>query len=611
MRETSERVAARLIGGLAAVMAMACLLTEPAASEPLPPPADQVFTLAVRRTDDAALAIRITAAPGHYLYRDGMLAVLDGRPLPLVLPAGTEKDDPNFGLVEIYHGAVDARLPDAPSAGRLRVSYQGCAEAGICYPPLAKLIDLSTLAIGDPPPRTRARDDIAAAPTVRPAADAASPAAPPAGDADDPTAGLMAGRWVPMLAAFLAFGVLLALTPCVFPMIPILSGMLVRSGEALSPRRGFVLSAVYVLAMAGAYGVLGLAAGWSGANLQAALQTPWAIGLMAAALTALALSMLGLYEIALPVGLATRLGAARGGGGTVAGAALLGFASALVVGPCVTPPLAAAMLYAAQTGEAGKGAAALFMLGLGMGLPLVAVGTFGAHVLPRSGPWLARVKQLFGVVFLAAAAALLTRILPGPAALAVWGVLALAAAVFLGGFDRLAPATPWQRRIGKAGGLAAATYGILLLVGAAGGADDPLRPLAFLAGGRTSDPDAASARTRVASLAAFDRALATQAGGGPVLVSFTADWCTVCRSNEAVMAEPALRARLARLPVIAADVTHYGTDTKALMDRFAVVGPPTLFLVDGAGREIPGTRLVGPFTADEIGRRLARAAGGA
>ncbi|MDC7788706.1 protein-disulfide reductase DsbD [Rhodoplanes sp. TEM] len=608
MRGSSCRVPARLIGCLAGiVVALLGLLAPAATAEPLPPPADEVFTLAARRAPDGVLAIRIAAAPGHYLYRDGMQAVLDGRALPLALPAGTEKDDPNFGLVEIYHDAVEARLADAPAAGRLRVSYQGCAERGICYPPVAKVIDLATLAVSDPPSRMVDGTRVAVAPGGA-AADAQGPASastPSLAPEPDATAGLLAGGWGPMLAAFLLFGVLLALTPCVFPMIPILSGMLVRSGETLSPRRGFVLSASYVIAMAAAYGLLGLAAGWSGANLQAALQTPWALGLMAAALVALALSMFGLFDIALPAGLAARLGGARGGGGSITGAALLGFASALVVGPCVTPPLAAAMLYAAQTGEAGKGAAALFMLGLGMGLPLVAVGTFGARVLPRSGPWLARVKQIFGVVFLAVAASLLTRILPGPAALAVWGVLALAAGVFLGGFDRLGPASEWRGRLGKAAGLAAATYGVLLLVGAAGGANDPLRPLAFLMSDHATTREA-PAPTRVASLAAFDRAVAAHTGG-PVLVAFTADWCTVCRSNEAVLSEPAIRARLARLPVIAADVTTYGDDTRALMARFAVVGPPTLFLLDAAGREIPGSRLIGPITADEIARRLAAA----
>ncbi len=584
-----------------------------------PPAAGAVFSVAATRGAGGDLTVIWTAAPGTYLYRDSLGARVDGHAAALALPPGTEKDDPNFGRVEVYHGYVDGTVRDAPARGRLVVTLQGCADEGICYPPLARAIDLATLAVSDVPAdplSTRAAapavGDAAGsaaaevAPAAAPAAvPAVAPVAAPASEGSiwsDPAA-LLRGGLGPMLLAFLGFGVLLSLTPCVFPMIPILSGLLARSGEGLSARRGVALSASYVLAMALAYGLLGLVAGWSGANLQAALQTPWALGLAAAVFVALALSMFGLFELQVPPALAARLaGGHAGPGGSLVGAAVLGFGSALVVGPCVTPPLAAALLYAAGSGAALTGAAALFMLGLGMGLPLIAVGLFGARVLPKSGPWLARVKQVFGVVFLVVAVSLVTRLLPGPQTLALWGALALGLAVFLGGFDHLTAASGWRPRLGKAAGLVSAVYGVALVLGASGGAQDPLRPLAFLSSG--AGPEVPTAELRVTSLEGLKEALKANAGDRPALVTFTAAWCTVCKSNEAVMAEPAVRQQLAGVPIIAADITTYDAAAKALMDRYAVVGPPTVVLLDAAGREVPGSRITGPLTAEDITRRL-------
>lgn len=318
-----------------------------------------------------------------------------------------------------------------------------------------------------------------------------------------------------------------------------------------------------------------------------------------------------MFELSLPALLGTRLtrgGLLADGGGSLAGAGALGFASALVVGPCVTPPLAAAMLYVARTGDAMRGGAALFMLGLGMALPLVLVGAFGAQILPRSGPWLMRIKQACGVLFLGVAAILSARILPAPAGVALWGVLALGLGVFLGAFDRLVPGSPAPARLGKAAGLVAVIYGTTLVVGAAGGEGNPLRPLGFLSG----TPGVASAGTqqnvRVSSSNALDAVLAeTRKAARPVLVSFTAGWCTVCKSNEAAMAEPGVQERLAQIPRIADDVTAYGAGERALMSRFSVVDPPTLFLLDASGREVPGSRLIGALTSSDLNGLMAKA----
>ncbi len=571
----------------------------------MPPPADEVFRLQTSRDGSGAVTLDWTIAPGTYLYRDSLKASDSGVPVPLALPDGVEKDDPNFGHVDVYHNHVRAVLPQGLEADRLTVRYQGCAEQGICYPPVEKTIDLASLSISGGGNRLSAAAPSSpwqTASSIRPSALDKNLAETGPGEADTAESYLN-GNVFWMAAGFLGFGLLLSLTPCVFPLIPILSATLAGAGAKLSAGRGFVLSLSYVLAMAAAYGLVGLVAGLSGANLQAALQTPWALGLSAAVFIVLALGMFGLFELQLPSALASRL-AGRGRGGSVAGAAVLGFGSALIVGPCVTPPLAAAMLYAINTGEAAKGAAALFALGLGMGLPLVAFGTFGARILPKSGPWLVVIRQAFGVVFLGVAVMLVARLLPPPAALALWGATAIGLAVFAGAFDRLSARSGWGERAAKAGGLVAFIAGAVMLVGAAAGEGDPLKPLAFLADAPRTQHQVAE--TRVTSPEAFEEALAGS-GQTPVLVSFTADWCTICRSNEKIMAEPAIAARLQDVAMITVDVTRQNGDARALMDRFSVVGPPTLFLVDRDGREIGNSRITGAITPETIAQNLSRA----
>ncbi|MFG1211642.1 protein-disulfide reductase DsbD [Xanthobacter flavus] len=554
--------------------------------------ADEAFTVSATRAADGGLSLSWRIAPGTYLYRESLKAGMGGASVPLALPPGEQKDDPNFGPVEIYHRSVAAQTTGLPATGTMDISFQGCAEQGVCYPAVKRQVDLATLAI------TPARPPVQASPTQDQGSNA-SPREPAAAPAAQPAAmdALFHRGLLPLLGAFFGLGLLLAFTPCVFPMLPILSGILAGGGAKPTSARGLALSGAYGLAMAAAYGVLGMGAAWTGANLQAALQTPWAIGLMAAVFVVLAGAMFGLIDLAVPSALAARL--PSGGRGSIAGAAGLGFASALVVGPCVTPPLAAAMLYAAQTGDAARGASALFMLGLGMAAPLVAVGAFGAQILPRSGRWLLAIKQGCGVLFLVIAAWLAARVLPDAAGLALYGLLAIGLGVFAGGFDVLASHADAGRRIGKTAGIAAVAGGLLLLVGAAGGASDPLRPLGFLAA--PARPVIAEAReVRVSSPAALTRALAARQDGRPTLVSFTADWCTVCKSNETKMAEPAAAARLSGLDRIAVDVTRYGDGAQALMGRYAVIGPPTLFLLDPTGREVPGSRRVGALTLADI-----------
>ncbi|MUO82281.1 protein-disulfide reductase DsbD [Agrobacterium vitis] len=555
-----------------------------------PPDADEVFRITVVREAGEALKLHWAISDGNYLYRDSIEAKLDDKPLPLQTPAGDRKDDPNFGTVEVYHKSLDV-VVKAPFTGTLTVTYRGCAQAGICYPPISKSIDLATLSVTPMPPT--ASEDAAVVST--------------AASTDNEAASALNGSALTMAATFLSLGMLLAFTPCVFPMIPILSAMLAGTGARLSAARGFILSAAYVAAMAAAYGLVGLVAGMSGANLQAILQTPWALAISAALFAILALSMFGVFNLALPSALAAKLQGQRSGG-SVVGAAALGFGSALIVSPCVTPPLAAAVLYSMQSGDAWKGAVALFFLGLGMGLPLIAFGTFGPRFLPKSGVWLEQVRSAFGFVFLGVAVMLVTRLVSETASIALWGIVAIGLGVFVGAFDRMDSANPLTSRLKKMVGLVAAFYGAILIVGFAGGGTDPLRPLAFLGSSPSVELPASNPDHRITSSDAFDRAVALLGQTGkPILVSFTADWCTVCKSNEVVFASPGIRKLMADIPMIVADVTDQGNPERTLMTRFGIVGPPTMFIVDGNGAEQPGSRLVGPITPEEISKRLANA----
>ena len=579
---------------------------------PLP---DDLFRLSVSRDGAGDYRLDWAVAPDSYLYRDKIIVTSsssEAEPLKVETSAGKVKDDATFGETEVYYGSATAAVAarDVGATSAILVTYQGCAEMGICYPPVTKFVDLATLAISD-----HDRSDLKGSGAEPGQRDAPKPARPPA-TATSVSQGLdpHGDNWIAaslpsMLAAFLGFGLLLSLTPCVFPMIPILSGMLARAGGELSARRGFALSSIYVLAMAVAYGLLGVAAAWSGQNLQAALQAPWALAAMSVLFVVFALSMFGLFELQLPSAWTNLVSSATAGrGGSLWTAALLGFTSALIVGPCVTPPLAAALLYVAQTGDTARGAAALFTLGLGMGLPLLVFGTVGAKALPKAGPWLVRVKQAFGVVFLAVAIEMIARIAPAQLTLALWGVLAIGSGVLLGAFDALARADGAAPRLAKAAGILAVLYGATLVVGFAGGADDPARPLAFLArGGVTAPPDVAAAR--VTTPAQFDAVVGTaRRQGKPIVVDFTAEWCVSCKQIErTVFAHPTVQARLKDIAFIRVDVTAYSDDSRTLMRRFDVVGPPTILFLGAAGGEQPPLRTVGAVDVEGFLQKLAEA----
>lgn len=583
------------------------------------PTLDDRFQLRAETLAGGDVRLSWTIADGAYLYRDHV-KVAAGTP-PATLPATTSpgemKDDPGFGRVEIWRAKGEAvvsaaALAAAGSPRELSVTYQGCEEDSICYPPVTRTLALAAVPVADasatPPPTPRPDP---AAQSAAPAASAQPAAAPAASPeitvaADTGVVSNLAARggaaWV--LLAFAGFGLLLAFTPCVFPMYPILAGLLAREGDGLSPRRGLALSSAYVAAMATAFAALGAVAAWSGANLQMVLQSPWAIGLLSAVFVLLAVSMFGAFELQLPQAWVNRFSrSVHDRRPSLGSAAALGFTSALIVGPCVTAPLAGALLYIAQTGDLALGAGALFALGLGKGAPLVAMGVLGPRALPRAGRWMTRVKQLFGAMFLATALWLASRILPPPLTLALAGALLIGLAVALGAVPRPAEATGPMARAARAAGLVAGVWGGLLLIGAASGAENPLKPLEALAGPRAAPAvDDAVTFATARSLPEVEREVSQAvAGGQPSLVYFTADWCLSCDVIERrVFDDPAVRAELDDVRLIKADVTANDEDAQAMLRRFAAAGPPTMVFLDRQAAEAGGARQVGELSARDF-----------
>jgi thiol:disulfide interchange protein DsbD len=414
-------------------------------------------------------------------------------------------------------------------------------------------------------------------------------------------------RWLTLLWFFLG-GLGLAFTPCVLPMIPILSGLIAGQGTRLGTSRALWLSFVYVLANALVFTVAGVIAGLVGANLQAAFQTPWVLILFALLFVALALSSFGLYELQLPAALRAKLGniSDKQRGGSMLGVAAMGALSALIVGPCVAPPLAASVLYISQTHDPVLGGASLFLLAMGMGVPLLAFGAAAGHGMPTSGPWMTAVQRVFGFVFLALAAWMLSRILPGPVTLALYGLIALAAAAWaFAGTRHDSERVRWLARFA---GLVLAIFGAAQLLGALSGGRDPLQPLAGVFGGGAQHRELAF-RT-IKSTQDLDRELAAaQAAGKPLMFDFYADWCVSCKEMEKyTFTDPAVQSALDDFVLLKADVTANDEVDQALMKRFGIIGPPgTLFFVDATEKR--GLRLVGFEKAEAFVARVQRAHG--
>ena len=565
---------------------------------------EKAFQLSARLIDAGQLEVRYTIAPGYYLYREKFKFAGDAPNVSIdatKLPPGKVKKDEFFGEVQIYRGEQRFVLPVKGLFGpaphfTLNAVSQGCADIGVCYPPQEQKAEVTLAAFSSAGAAAPTMPFLATAPAAR-------ASAPQSEDAV--IAGLFKGGFWVLLASFFGFGLLLALTPCVFPMIPILSGILVPHGEHLTHMRGFVLSLVYVLGMAITYALAGVAAGLLGTMLSAALQNVWVLSGFAAIFVLLALSMFGLYELQLPAALQSKLAATSNKlhGGHFASVFVMGVLSALIVGPCVAAPLAGALLYISQSGDSVVGGAALFAMALGMGVPLLVVGASAGTLLPKAGAWMETVKRFFGVVLLGVAIYLVSPLLPVAAHMLAWAALLIVTAIYLHALDPLPPNASGVRKLFKGVGVIGLLAGAALLVGALSGGRDILQPLTGLRSA-AAPAERAPVFQRVDSPAQLDSAIRS-AAGKPVMLDFYADWCVSCKEMERyTFVDDAVRAKMAGLVALQADVTQNLDDHKALLKRFNLFGPPGIVFFDRQGNLINDLRVVGFQPADKFAATL-------
>ncbi|MFH1044489.1 MAG: protein-disulfide reductase DsbD [Pseudomonadota bacterium] len=560
------------------------------------------FKFSTQALDASTLEVRYRIADGYYMYRDKFKFALEPASVKLgtaQFPKGEVHNDEFFGKVETYRKEVRIRLQFTREAAadklKLVVTSQGCADVGVCY---VAQVQTAEIALAAP-----------LASATAPFTPAAASASGVLGDEAHFENLLASGSLWLIVVAFFGAGILLTFTPCVLPMIPILSGIIVGEGRNATRARAFILSAAYVLGMSVTYTAIGIGAALSGSLLSAALQNPWALFAFAAVFVLLSLSMFGFYELQLPSGFHAKITetGSRLKGGHFGAVVLMGVFSAAIVSPCVVAPLAGALLYISQTRDVALGGIALFAMSIGMGVPLILVGVFEGAYLPKCGHWMRSVKHFFGVLLLAVAIWIVSPVLPPAVQLLAWAALLVGSAMLLRAIDPLPPEAGTAARLWKGVGFLALLAGAALAFGALSGSRDVLRPLAGLfAGGERVAREVRF--TRVRNLAELEAQLA--AAGKPVMLDFYADWCVSCKEMEAfTFTAPQVKAKLEGMLLLQADVTANSAEDKALLKRFKLFGPPGIIFFDRQGREIPELRVIGYQPADRFLATLNRAAG--
>jgi thiol:disulfide interchange protein DsbD len=536
-------------------------------------PVREAFQLSLADSTPQSIKLRFVAAEGYYLYRHRFQFRAEPADVGLgaaQLPKGEQKHDEYFGDVEVYHGILEVEVPRTDQrAFTLAVTYQGCADKGLCYPPETERLNI------------------------------------------EGSAGATSWGWRELALFFLA-GVGLTFTPCVLPMLPILSGVVLRG--QVGGLRGFNLSLAYVLPMAICFALLGALMGMFGAqlNLQARLQSAWVLVPFATFFALFALAMFGVFELKLPHFISRRLDriAGRTEGGSLWGAAVLGVVSSLLVSPCVSAPLAGALLYISASGDALGGGLKLFMLGLGMGAPLVLVATGGAAWLPKSGPWLIHVKNAIGVLLLGLAIGLLSRVLPGQITLLLIGLLAGGVGLFMGALEFVYK--PPRKRLGQLLGMFLLFYALACWYGAFSGQTDPLNPIGQpRVVTNTEQTQGSSAWQTISTPAELDRVLADASSSGtPLLLDWYADWCISCKVIEhQVLNDATVMERLKGYRLIRFDITESNAGQRALLDRYKLFGPPALMFFGKDGTEQADVRVIGEINAADFAERVAQARG--
>ena len=554
--------------------------------------AEEAFVFSAEFSDPAYIIARWKIAEGYYLYRDKLQFLLEsggelGTPQ---LPPSIFKHDPIFGDVQIYKQPLLELIIPIQTVGLntldFKVKYQGCAFAGYCYPPTTQVVNLtlSSNKGGDIPEQDRLANLLANANVLY------------------------------TLMVFFGLGLLLSLTPCVFPMIPILSSLIVGQGKEVTTYKAFMMSIVYVLGMAFTYAIVGALTGLLGENLQAAFQNPWVLVSFALIFVVLSFSLFGFYELQLPSRLQTKVTnlSNRQQSGTLIGVAIMGVLSALIVGPCVAAPLVGVLIYIGQTGDAVLGALTLFTMSLGMGVPLIIIGISAGHFLPKKGDWMNTVKSVFGVMLLAVAIWMLGRVLPGQVTMLLWASLLIISAVYMGTLDKLDADTSGWYKLWKGLGFILLVYGVLLIIGAASGNMNPLQPLQNMGKNnhstetRSDEATVAFQFKPIKGVEGFERELAAaKEQNKPVILDFYADWCVSCKEMELfTLGDPQVQKLLANFVLLQADVTPNDEQDKALYKRFEIFGPPAILFFDTNGQEKKSYRVVGFVAAEEFRQHL-------
>lgn len=572
-------------------------------SDDVPPLVEEAFQFSAEIDDANTLIARWQVMEGNYLYRDKLRFEIVGNDNVdlgnFILPPGENKNDETFGLVEVYHHDLALKLPlDRPQAAQqltLNAYFQGCSETfGICYPPSVQQVNL-TLPVAT---------ESSVEPLMPvPAAESTSSDNNPLSEQDRLAQRLAEDNLVQIFIGFLGLGLLLTFTPCVLPMIPILSSVIVGEGEKITTRRAFTLSLIYVLAMSVTYTAAGILTGLLGENLQSLFQNPWVISSFSLLFVLLALSMFGLYDLQLPSGLQQRIHQMthRQRGGSFIGVAIMGLLSALIVGPCLAPPLAAALIFIGQHADPFLGGLALFALSIGMGIPLLIIGTSAGSLLPRAGDWMNVIKAIFGVLLLGLAIWMLERILPGWLTLLLWGSLLIVTAVYMGALNSLQiDASGWSKLF-KGLGLILLIYGSLLMVGGASGSQNLWQPLQLIAASPsvTASQPPQLTFNKVNNLDELNSRL--QNTQQPVMLDFYADWCTDCKAMEkTTFRDPAVVAALDDYLLLKLDMTDNTEAHQAMLKALKVFGPPTMLFYNAEGEEWQDYRLVGHVSAEKM-----------